>query len=260
MSERAAYSRVYWSIVDDAKFVTIYDDDHHLAAWMRLLLIADQSHPASAHLPSNVRRASVKALADVNLIDIQPNHRYRVHGLDAERERRKIAATTRGPNGGGGGTGPGPDGNRTGTGRSPDGIQTPGLSLAEPREAEDSQAEPSPAGGPDILDIYYRLTTRFPTSTTAQWLTEIANEFGEDATARMLATVYTSDRSSKTLISRLENELRASVHAADRAALVRERERLEAQAKSKHITPEQAEANRARLAEVMAEMLGEEAS
>lgn len=258
MSERAAYSRVYWSIVDDPKFVTIYDDDHHLAAWLRVLLIADQSHPASAHLPSNVRRASVKALADAKLIDLQPNHRYRIHGLDAERERRKIAATSR-PNGTNPPTGSGPSGPRPVPERSPTGIQTPGLSQAEPREAEDSQAEPSHDAGPDILDVYYRLTTRFPTSNTADWLSEIANEFGQDATARMLATVHGADKTAKTLISRLENELRAAAHAADRAALLREKERLEAEAKSRKITPEQAEANKARLAEITAEMF-EEAS
>lgn len=97
MGERAAYSRVYWSIVDDPKFVTIYDSDAHLAAWLRLLLIADQAHPASAHLPSNVRRLSVAALAGVELIDLLPGHRYRVHGLDAERLRRRDAATSRPP-------------------------------------------------------------------------------------------------------------------------------------------------------------------
>src|SRR5690348_15515478 len=59
MTERAAYSRVYWSIVDDPKFESVYDSDSNLAAWLRLLLIADQAHPASAHLPSNVRRSSV---------------------------------------------------------------------------------------------------------------------------------------------------------------------------------------------------------
>ena len=127
MSERAAYSRLYWSIVDDPKFVRVYDDDHHFAAWTRLLLIADQSHPASAHLPSNVRRASVKLLADVELIDLQPGNRYRIHGLDAEREKRRLAATSRGS----GGDRPppvrGPSGDRPVTEPSPTGIQTRGL-------------------------------------------------------------------------------------------------------------------------------------
>jgi len=123
VSERAAYSRLYWTIVDDPKFVTIYDDDHHFAAWTRMLMIADQAHPASAHLPSNVRRASVTALADAGLIDLQPGHRYRVRGLDAERERRRVAATTRGP-----------FGTRTVTGRSPEGFMS--RDLDETRRGE----------------------------------------------------------------------------------------------------------------------------
>jgi hypothetical protein len=132
VSERAAYSRVYWSIVDDPKFVSVYDSDANLAAWLRLLLIADQSHPASAHLPSNVRKSSVAELARVELIDLLPGHRYRVHGLDAERERRRLAATSR-P---GSGPRPDPSGTRSVTGRSPNGSGTTGLRRDETRKDE----------------------------------------------------------------------------------------------------------------------------
>ena len=143
MSERAAYSRVYWSIVDDPKFVTVYDNDSHLAAWLRLLLIADQAHPASAHLPSNVRKGSVTALSDAELIDMLPGSRYRIRGLDAERERRRSAATSRPP------TGPRPSGPRPVPERSPDGIQTPGLRRDED---ETSQDEPTARGSNDPWD------------------------------------------------------------------------------------------------------------
>jgi hypothetical protein len=124
MSERAAYSRVYWSVVDDEKFATIYDDDHHLATWLRLLLVADQSHPASANVPSGTRRQSVAALSSAGLIDLGSGSRFRIHGLDAERERRRIAATSRGDRPP---TGRGPNGNQTVTKSDPTGIQTPGL-------------------------------------------------------------------------------------------------------------------------------------
>jgi hypothetical protein len=93
MSDRAAYSRVYWSIVDDEKFCEVYDDDHHLACWMRLLLVADMAWPASAHTPASARKASVAALIRVGLLDPQPNGRYRVHGLDKERGKRRESAT-----------------------------------------------------------------------------------------------------------------------------------------------------------------------
>lgn len=91
MSERE-YARLYTDLVDDPKFAGIYDDDHHFAAWCRLLMIAEGSWPASAHLPLNVRRGSVRALADCGLIDIQPGGRYRIHGLDRERELRREKA------------------------------------------------------------------------------------------------------------------------------------------------------------------------
>lgn len=92
MAERAAYSRVYWSIIDDPKFETIYDHDAHLAAWLRLLIIADQAWPAPAHLPRGVRETSVKALTKAGLIEIQAGDRYRIHGLNAERARRRADA------------------------------------------------------------------------------------------------------------------------------------------------------------------------
>jgi hypothetical protein len=88
VSERAPYSRVYWSIIDDPKFESIYCVDAHLAAWLRLLLIADQAHPASAHLPATLRRPSITALVNVGLVDLLPGGRYRIHGLSAERLHR----------------------------------------------------------------------------------------------------------------------------------------------------------------------------
>jgi len=91
MAERAPYSRVYWGIVDDPKFSTIYDDDHHLAAWLRMLVVADQSYPTSAQVPANIRRASVKALSEAHLITVT-GRRFRIVGLDAERERRSESA------------------------------------------------------------------------------------------------------------------------------------------------------------------------
>ena len=141
MSERQPYSRVYWSIIDDPKFATIYDNDHHLAAWLRLLLTHDQAHPSSGHVPAVIQRASLRALCDAGLIDVT-GRRFRVHGLDAERERRRIAATTRGPNG-----------TRTGTGRYPDGgptvpVRSVGLGLGRGLEGKRG-AKPLDARDPD---------------------------------------------------------------------------------------------------------------
>lgn len=88
MGDRAPYSRVYWAIVDDPKFASIFDDNHHVATWLRLLLIADQAWPASASVPATARKSSIAALVTAGIVDPQSGGRYRVHGLDAERTRR----------------------------------------------------------------------------------------------------------------------------------------------------------------------------
>ena len=67
------YARLYLSLIDDEKFETIYDNDHHFAAWCRLLMIAEAAWPASGHLPRSTRRASIRALTDAGLIDILPS-------------------------------------------------------------------------------------------------------------------------------------------------------------------------------------------
>ena len=86
------YTRVYHSIVDDPKFAAIYDDDHRLATWLRLLIVAEQAYPASANIPTGTHRASVAALADCGLIDLGTGSRYRVHGLASERDMRSQSA------------------------------------------------------------------------------------------------------------------------------------------------------------------------
>lgn len=86
------YSRHYHELVDDPKFAEVYPDDHHYATWSRLLMVADQAWPASAHLPASARRASVSKLAAVGLIDLLPDGRFRMHGLQKEREVREAHA------------------------------------------------------------------------------------------------------------------------------------------------------------------------
>lgn len=92
MSDRAPYCRVYYSIVDDPKFANVYDDDRALAAWLRLLIVADMAWPQSAHMPSTTNRKAVAILVGAGLVDIQSGGRYRIHGLDAERNRRADSA------------------------------------------------------------------------------------------------------------------------------------------------------------------------
>jgi len=92
VSEQRAYVRVYWSIIDDEKFAEVYDDDRSLAAWLRLLIAADQAWPSSAAVPASCRKASLDKLVRVGLVDLVAGHRFRIHGLDAERNGRAASA------------------------------------------------------------------------------------------------------------------------------------------------------------------------
>lgn len=82
------YSRVYHSVIDDPKFGAVYDDDRRLATWLRLLMAADASWPASASIPRRVSRSALAHLVDVGLVDLAPKDRYFVHGLARERADR----------------------------------------------------------------------------------------------------------------------------------------------------------------------------
>lgn len=92
MSVGAGYARVYFSILDDEKFDRVYSDDHHLATWLRLLLLAEMAYPNAVSLPHDVRTPSVHVLAEVGLIDLTRRGLFRIHGMQAERERRSAQA------------------------------------------------------------------------------------------------------------------------------------------------------------------------
>ena len=88
MGERAPYSRIYWSVRNDPRLLSIYSDDHHWATWCRLLLAADMSWPAPADLPASARRSSLTALEAAGIIELLPGGLFTFHGLDTERTRR----------------------------------------------------------------------------------------------------------------------------------------------------------------------------
>ena len=98
MSERAPYSRVYWSVLQDPKFAGIRNDMRHFGSWTLLLLVADMAWPVPAFVPPTVPKASLTKLVEAGLIDLTGDGMFRVHGLDGERDRRKAAAK-RDPNG-----------------------------------------------------------------------------------------------------------------------------------------------------------------
>ena len=92
MSDRAPYSRVYWSVIDDRKFVDIYDDDAALALWLRLLISADALWPSPAPLPRTARSKPLAKLVDAKLVVLLAGGRYKIHGLDTERGKRSESA------------------------------------------------------------------------------------------------------------------------------------------------------------------------
>jgi hypothetical protein len=82
------YARIYHTVVDDSRFEGIFDDDHHFATWVRLLLVAEAAWPASATIPRSTRTASIKALVSAGIIELCSSDRFRMHGLDPERQQR----------------------------------------------------------------------------------------------------------------------------------------------------------------------------
>lgn len=225
MSDRAPYSRVYWSIRDDEKFDAIRGNDHHLATWLRLLIAADMAYPSSADLPATVRKSSVTALVDAELVDLVSGGMFRVRGLTAERERRKFLATTRGPSG-----------DRPGTERVP-ANETSGH-LAKPSLAEQSKAE-APR---DPADIYWQLTGKYPAEATLGWIDDLTAKYGAEAVIRHLTAAHISDRSTKTLLGRTTDLLRAEARQLDRKEAATEQAALrEKRAKPRILEPWQAE-------------------
>ena len=88
------YVRVYYRIIDeDPKFHGVYDDDHRLATWLRLLLAADAMYPAPATIPHGIHKASLAFLVSVGLIDLTSGSRYRIHGMESERAGRREHAS-----------------------------------------------------------------------------------------------------------------------------------------------------------------------
>jgi hypothetical protein len=82
------YSRIYWSVMSDAKFDGIREDARLFGTWSLLLVVADMAWPAPAYVPPTVARAAVAKLITAGLVDELSGGRFRIHGLDKERERR----------------------------------------------------------------------------------------------------------------------------------------------------------------------------
>jgi hypothetical protein len=208
MSERRPYSRIYWSVLDDPKFETIYGDDAAFALWVRLLLTADALWPSPAPLPRGTKPKALVRLVEAGIVDTLSGDRYRIHGLDNEREIRKQLATTRGP-----------DGHRTVTGREASGD------LAKPSQAETKPSQ-GQAEARDPADIYFRLVGRFPSSKALPWIDRLAEQYGSEPTCSAMAAAFMDDRDTQTLLGRTEDRLAADARKLDLKERAEEKQRL----------------------------------
>lgn len=97
-----AYSRLYHRFAK--QYPDVYGDDHGLATWVRLLMLADASWPLIQPVPRSVKPAALRKLTEAEevvdgvrvlspLIVVDGDH-YTVRGLDAERIRRRDAGRT----------------------------------------------------------------------------------------------------------------------------------------------------------------------
>lgn len=181
MTAQRKYVRIYYDVIDDAKFAGIYDDDRCFATWVRLLLLADSMWPAPADIPRNANPKAVSLLTLAGLLDLAPNHRYRIHGMDAERNARSIQAS-----------------NAAGS----------RWAYAErmPSQDEQSQAEPSrdEQEHPAALDAYAQIVTR-PSPKAQAWLDRLVATYGDGPTAK--AVLDASKGGVRDLLSRTETLL-----------------------------------------------------
>ena len=248
MSRDRRYARIYYDDLE-REFPEVWRDATLRGDYVLLLAIAERAWPASPEVPRLAKPRSVKKLAQVGLILLEDPFNYRCRGMDKDREaRRQHAAEAARKR----------YADRDAPGTAP---STASASRRElPSQAEPNQEKPSQADASerDIVDDYYRLTNRFPNATVKEWLERLANEFGHDAATRKLAAEFVKNSSSRTLLGRVENELKSDRHEAGKRAAAAEKDALERWAKEHQLTPEQAAENKRRLDEIRREWFGKE--
>lgn len=241
MSERQPYSRIYWSIIDDPKFADVYDDDKRLATWLRLLIVADQAHPASPSIPFGTDKKALAHLTEVGLVILGTGFRFRIKGLDAERIRRRP------PNAG---PPPVPDPFAPDPGPEPDPNGFQPQAVDKQSRDEQSKAETRTARATDPADVYWTLTGRYPTDKVLGWLDDLSLSYGPEAVVRAVATAHVQDRNVSTLLGRSQDLLRSEA----RALSLKEQANVRAKLKERRAAPVEAvdqEAIRAEIRRLM---------
>ena len=244
------YVRIYYTIRSDPKFESVYGDDAALAAWVRLLLDADAVWPAPASVPKSCKPAAFRRLVDAGIVDALPGHLYRIHGLDAERDKRvthgRNAASVRWQ--------------QSGNARA---MHEHGSGNAQTMPSPSSSPSPSPSPNraeseseqDDPVSTYYVLTTRAPRGRALDWCKRLGDEYGYRATSDAMSDAWGDSDEVGTLLSRTEDRLVMAGREAERreraAELARlrdkrERRLVEVQTPPSEMTPEEVEAEVAR--------------
>ena len=235
MSDRAPYSRVYWSINDDPKFDGIRDDRGLVGAWLLMLIAADQAYPSPAYLLPHIPRSAVQRLVDAGLVERLDGHRFRLVGLQAERERRKQLATTRGPSG-----------DRPVTVRSLSGD------LAKPSHSQDETSLVHTEAR-DPADIYWQLTGRYPADRALAWIDSLIEDYGSEPVIGALAKCHLEDRSTQTLLSRTRDLLAAGARHLSKKEQEAEKQRVAEKRENRVEEPQLTEAEIQALADAYRE-------
>lgn len=85
------YVRVFYDLPRD--YPAIYANDAALAAWLRLLMLAEAIWPVRGTLPRGIKPAGLRALTAVGLVELLPGHQFLIKGQDCERNARRTAAS-----------------------------------------------------------------------------------------------------------------------------------------------------------------------
>lgn len=215
VTDRAPYSRIYWSVLEDAKFDDIRADMRHFGAWSLMLVVADMSYPAPAFIPPTVPRKSLEALTQAGLVDVLTGHRYRIHGLDAERTRRAASASRQGPKR-----------DPVGTQAGPERVSSHSQVIDEAVAEDEATAEAQAPREDDAADTYWSLTGKYPAGKALAWVDDLIGQYGSESTSRALATAHIQDPSAATLLGRATDLLRAEARALNRKEREDESQRL----------------------------------
>ncbi len=222
MSDLGPYARIYQSIWTDPRFETIIDSDLRLGTWVRLLLLAEAAWPQDAAVPQTISQRALNALETCGLVELKRAGMYRIHGLDAERQRRsehgREAVKRRWH----------PD--------TPSITPSNALSNTQPILAprpspstssslSENDVERAVPSGEPLLDALTLALGTFPSKKAIEWADSLVAEYGEDATVRALGWAATTG--PVKVISRAQSHLKEQAARRDRAETKRKAAELE---------------------------------